>query len=52
MIYSITTTDRCAKSDVLKICNGASDLMMRGYRETSTTIFKALESKKLIKCEW
>ena len=52
MIYSIITTDRCAKSDVQKICNGASDLMMRGYKETSTAIFKTLESKKLIKCEW
>lgn len=52
MIYSISTTDRCAKSDVLKICNGASDLMMRGYEKTSTEVFKVLESKKLIKCEW
>jgi len=52
MIYSIIATDRCAKSDVQKICDGASDLMMRGYKETSAAIFKALESKKLIKCEW
>lgn len=52
MIYSIITTDQCAKSDVQKICSGASDLMMRGYKNASTAIFKVLESNKLIKCEW
>lgn len=52
MIYSIITTDQCAKSDVQKICSGASDLMMRGYKNASTAIFKVLESNKLIKYEW
>lgn len=52
MIYSIITTDQCAKSDVQKICSGASDLYMRGYENTASEIMRVLESKKLIKCDW
>lgn len=52
MIYSITAKDPCAANDVKKICNGVSDLMMRGYKEVSENLFKYLESKNLIKCYW
>ena len=52
MIYSIQATDKCVRSDVQKICSGLSDLYMRGHEKTSTEMFRVLESKNLIKCDW
>jgi len=52
MIYQVITSDKCLKSDVSKICSGASNLYMRGQVKTSTDIFKVLEKSNLIKCEW
>ena len=52
MIYQITAQDKCVRSDVQKICSGLSDLYMRGHEKTSTEMFKVLESRILIKCNW
>lgn len=52
MIYSVITKDPCIAADVKKICNGAGDLMLRGYKDISINIFKLLESKNFIKCDW
>lgn len=52
MIYSITTQDKCVRSDVQKICSGLSDLYLRGHEKTASEIFRVLESKNLIKCDW
>ena len=52
MIYSITTQDKCVRSDVQEICSGLSDLFLRGHEKTASEIFRVLESKKLIKCDW
>lgn len=52
MIYSITAQDKCVRSDVQKICSGLSDLYMRGHEKTASEVFRGLESKKLIKCDW
>lgn len=52
MIYSIQATDKCVRSDVQKICSGLSDLHMRGHQNTASEIFRVLESKNLIKCDW
>ena len=52
MIYSITTQDKCVRSDVQKICSGLSDLYLRGHEKIASDMFRVLESKKLIKCDW
>lgn len=52
MIYSIIAQDECVRSDVQKICSGLSDLYLRGHEKTASDMFRVLESKKLIKCDW
>lgn len=52
MIYSVIAKDKCVAANVRTICCGASELQLRGYEQTSREIFKMLENKNLIKCDW